>query len=185
MEIIHILLLALALSLDAMTVSAINGACCPEISKKDSLLSATTFGFFHLVALLLGWALGAGIQNIINGLDHWIAFILLGAVGLKMIIDALSPLKTNSIDTRNWKVLFPLAIATCIDALVIGITLPMLFPYPWIAIIIIGLMVALLSYTSFFIGKKFVRLIGKKTGLIGGLILIIIGIKTLIGHIFF
>jgi putative Mn2+ efflux pump MntP len=134
---------------------------------------------------LIGWLIGAGLKEIISKFDHWIAFVLLAILGIKMILESLKSIEEKTIDIHNNKILFLLSLATSIDALVIGMTFALLPINIWLAVIIIGLTTFFLSLISIYIGKKCGERWGKKAEIIGGIILILIGLKILLTHLFF
>jgi putative Mn2+ efflux pump MntP len=177
-------MIAIALSLDAMAVAAVSGTQDRHITFRQSLKIALSFGFFQFFMPLVGWIAGVGLKDFISGFDHWIAFLLLVVIGLKMLMESFSPAKTNRVDINNWKVSILLSLATSIDALIVGITFALLPVKIWFAAIMIGITTIILSLAAIYIGKKFGELWGKKSEAIGGLVLIGIGLKILLGHLF-
>lgn len=184
MSFFNIIMIAIALSFDAMAVAAVSGARDRHISFRQSLKIALAFGFFQFFMPLVGWLAGIGLKNFISGFDHWVAFLLLAAIGLRMLMESFSSTKESQTDINNWKVLILLSLATSIDAMVVGITFALLPVKIWFATILIGTTTFILSLLAIYIGKKFGELWGKKSEAIGGLVLIGIGLKILIGHLF-
>ena len=133
---------------------------------------------------LIGWSAGLGFRNYISGFDHWIAFGLLGIVGCKMIYES-SKMEVNNkkIDPLNVYVLLMLSIATSIDALAVGLSLSFLNLSIILPAIIIGIITFLLSILGVYFGNRFGHYFERKIEIIGGLILIGIGIRVLIGHL--
>lgn len=183
MTFISILLIAIAVSFDAMAVAAANGAHHHKISFSKAVKIAFFFGFFQLFMPLIGWVLGVGLQQIIATLDHWIAFILLAILGIKMIIESFNTEGEKKIDIHSLKILLFLSIATSIDALIVGITFALLPVNIWLAVGVIGLTTFVLSLVSIYIGRKCGEYWGKKAEIVGGIILVIIGIKILVTHL--
>lgn len=182
MTFVNILLIAIALSFDAMAVSAANGAHHHHMSFAKALRIALFFGAFHFIMPLVGWVLGVGLQQIISNFDHWIAFSLLSGVGIKMILESLKTVEEKEIDIHNLKILLLLSVAISIDALVVGMTFALLPVNIWTASAIISLTAFIASLVSIYIGKKCGERWGKKAEIIGGVILIVIGLKILISH---
>jgi len=185
MTFFSILFIAIALSFDAMAVSAANGAHHHHMSFAKAFRIALFFGVFHFLMPLIGWVLGVGLQQIISNFDHWIAFSLLCGVGIKMILESLKPVEEKEIDINNLKILLLLSVAISIDALVVGMTFALLPVNVWLSATVISLTAFVSSLTSIYIGKKCGERWGKKAEIIGGLILIIIGAKILISHLIF
>lgn len=184
MGIIEIIFLGIALSMDAFAVSVSNGMCIRQMSFKKSFYIAFAFGFFQALMPILGF-FGAGLfYNQIKLLDHWIALILLGYLGGKMIFEALKHDKEQecSIIKLTFKILIVQSIATSIDALAVGISLSAVDANIWISALIIGISTFVICLPAVFIGKKFGDLLNKKAEFLGGLILIIIGVKIFLEH---
>lgn len=166
-----------------MAVAAANGAHHHKMHFTKALRIAFFFGFFQFLMPLIGWIMGFGLEKFISTIDHWIAFILLAILGIKMIIESLKPVEERKIDIHSLKILIFLSIATSIDALIVGITFALLPVNIWFATAIIGVTTFLLSLISIYIGKKCGETWGKKAEIIGGLILILIGSKILLSHV--
>jgi len=177
---LNILLIAVALSFDSMAVGAANGASHHRMSIKKSLEISLSFGFFQALMPFLGWIIGGGFQKIIADYDHWVAFILLAILGIKMILESIKDTEEKSTDIHNFKVLILLSVATSIDALVVGISFAFLPIKIWEAVPIIGIVTFILTLFSIHFGKKCGEYWGKKAEVIGGIILILIGLKILI-----
>lgn len=183
---IEILLLAIGLSMDSLAVSVTGGALLKNrynvgnIIKIASIMAITQAGM-----TLIGWFMGLGFERYIQTLDHWIAFILLLYLGGKMIYDSRNEDdKDDKIDFTNNRVLCGLGIATSIDALAVGISLAILRSPITVNALTIGLVTFLFSSFGVYFGNRFGRRIDLKLDLIGGIILIGIGTKILIEHIF-
>lgn len=181
-----ILLLAFGLAMDAMAVSAARGLATPEIRPRHLLLVATFFGGFQALMPLLGWLVGSWIGPFVEAWDHWVAFALLGAIGGKMLWEARqanAESRRSEQDLFGFKVLLLLAVATSIDALAIGITLPMLNAPLLLSLVTIGVTTAVLSAAGLFAGRRFGAALGKRLDVAGGLVLIGLGVKILVQHL--
>lgn len=182
-----ILMLAVGLSMDATAVAATRGMAASEIRYKHVLLVAAFFGGFQALMPLLGWIVGSQIGPLVRAWDHWIAFGLLGAIGGKMLWETrhaetgTSP--SREADLFGTKVMFALAVATSIDALAVGVTLPMLNASLWVALPTIGMTTALLSSLGLFAGRRFGAALGRRLDAVGGLVLIGLGVKILADHL--
>lgn len=186
MELITLFLIAIGLCFDSFAVSISCGISRTQIK----FLSATRIAFF--LALFqglmpfIGWIIGISLAEIVRGADHWIAFSLLGILGIKMIWESLSsydkPLNFNPLDT---KILITISLATSIDALIVGISFGTLQVNIWLSVLIIGSMTFVISMLGILFGKKTGSRFGKKMEIIGGIILIGIGLKILIQHLYF
>ncbi len=188
MDIISILLLAVGLSMDAFAVSIANGVAGKKMTAKidTALILGLFFGGFQILMPTVGWLAGIGLRHFISKFDHWVAFLLLLAIGGKMIYESFEShdeTKGSDASTLSLATLFVLAIATSIDALAVGLSLSFLNVSIWLPVIIIGLITFTLSFIGVHIGKKVGHIFGNRVELIGGLILIGIGIKILVEHL--
>lgn len=170
--------------MDALAVSIVSGAAYKHLKIRHALRMAVFFGSFQAFMPLVGALAGLTVKGYIAGADHWIAFALLAAVGGKMIYESfrLAPASEN-FDLSNIFVLFVLSIATSIDALTVGVTLPLLKIPIGAAVTIIGIITFVLSAIGVFIGKKTGHFFESKIEAIGGLALIGLGVKILLGHL--
>ncbi|WP_437958773.1 manganese efflux pump MntP family protein [Sorangium sp. So ce119] len=182
-----ILLLALGLAMDATAVSAARGLAVPEIRARHVALVAGFFGGFQALMPLIGWLLGARVGPLVQAWDHWIAFGLLGAIGGKMLWEARASADDKDDDAPKdlfaLKVMFVLAVATSIDALAIGFTLPMLNAPLALSLVTIGITTAVLSAIGLYAGRRFGAMLGKRLDAAGGVVLIGLGVKILIEHL--
>jgi putative Mn2+ efflux pump MntP len=184
-----IFLLSLGLAMDATAVAAARGLAAPRIHPGQVLLVALLFGGFQALMPLLGWLVGSRVGPAVRDFDHWIAFVLLGAVGAKMLHEAYQQsqappesVKPNG-DLFRLRVLLVLALATSIDALAVGLTLPMLGAPLLLSLATIGVTTALLSAGGLLVGRRFGALLGARLDIIGGLVLIGLGTRILIQHL--
>ncbi|MDP3948200.1 MAG: manganese efflux pump MntP family protein [bacterium] len=179
----QILLIAVSLALDAFSVSIVGGMKVRGAKHLHALRVAAIFGIFQAVMPIIGWSVGEAMKGFIGGIDHWIAFGLLGIIGINMIRESLSDESSERKNLLDTNTLIFLAIATSIDALVVGITLS-LIKIPFIlSISIIGLVTFIICFLGFLFGEKLGARFGKKIEVLGGLALIAIGVKILIEHI--
>jgi putative Mn2+ efflux pump MntP len=184
MDIISIIFIAFGLAMDAFAVSITSGLTIKHLKINNALKIAIFFGSFQSIMPLIGWSVGLGFRNYISGFDHWIAFGLLSIVGCKMIYES-SKMEVNNkkIDPLNVYVLLMLSIATSIDALAVGLSLSFLNLSIILPAMIIGIITFLLSIFGVYFGNRFGHYFEKKIEIIGGLIIIGIGIRILIGHL--
>lgn len=185
MIILDVLVLGVGLSMDAFAASVCKGLRSSRIQWRVAFITVFSFGLFQALMPVVGWALGSSFAHLIEPIDHWIAFILLAAVGAKMIWDALAEedecsCKGNDLDARE---LVVLSVATSIDALVVGISLPMMGIPIWLASPVIGVTTFLLSLAGFAIGNRFGARYERSSAILGGVVLVLLGVKILIEHL--
>lgn len=187
MGIFEILMIGIGLSMDAAAVSMSNGMCIPSIRWKHALATAFAFGAFQGIMPLIGYFAGSLFAEQIGAVDHWLALILLGFIGGKMIYESLTADHDSCpVDRRlTFKLLLVQAIATSIDALAVGVSFAALTVSILLAASVIAATTFVLSFVSVYIGKRFGTLLNQKAELIGGLILVFIGVKTFVEHMFF
>lgn len=186
MDIITIVFIAIALAMDAFAVSVASGAAYKQLHVKHTLRIAVFFGGFQAVMPLVGALAGLSFKEYIADYDHWVAFVILSAVGGKMIYESFKITEAQKeYNPSNILVLLALSIATSIDALAIGITLSLVAASIVAAVIVIGLVTFLLSYLGVMLGKKFGHIFENKIEVVGGLVLIALGVKILLEHTVF
>ena len=185
MDVFETILISIGLAMDAFTVSICKGLSMKKMEWKKAFIIGGYFGFFQMLMPSIGYALGVGFSDWVESVDHWIAFILLGIIGIKMIRDSFSKEEKVN-DNVNIKTMFVLAIATSIDALAIGITYAFLdTSNSFVSFVIIGIITFLISTLGVKIGNRFGNKFGDKAEIFGGLILIFLGIKILLEHTIF
>ena len=183
MGLIELFLIAVGLSMDAFAVSICKGLAMKKMNIKKTIIIGMYFGIFQAIMPIIGYFLGIKFQNVIVSIDHWIAFILLCAIGLNMIKEAFSNEDENINDLVDIKTMSILAIATSIDALAVGITFAFL-NYPIVECMsIIGCTTFIISFIGVYIGKIFGSKYEHKAEIAGGIILIVIGLKILLEHL--
>lgn len=180
MQIIELFLIAIGLSFDTFAVSISTGLTISHIQFWQGCRIAIVLAFFQSLMPFLGWFGGTQIERYIKDYDHWIAFGLLSAIGLKMIIDSFKEAEDKRFNPFLISVLLGMAIATSIDALVVGVSLAFMDINIYLAILIIGSVTFLTSMVGMLLGKNLNSKFGSKVEIIGGLILIGIGLKILI-----
>ena len=186
MELTTIIIIAVALAMDAFAVSVVSGAAYKKLHVAHALRIALFFGAFQAFMPLIGSLAGLTIKQYLAGYDRWLTFALLFVVGCKMIYESFRFKSTEKkTDPSNIIVLLALAVATSIDALAVGVTLSLITDSVLTAVIVIGLITFLLSYIGVFIGKRLGHFFENKIEAVGGLILIAIGLKILLNHTFF
>ena len=182
MGIISILLIAVGLAMDSLAVSISGGIVMRPFCIRQSLRLALTMGIFQGGMTLLGWLMGVSFSSYITAFDHWIAFILLGFLGGKMIYESFGEEETT-ISSFSTKTLLTLGVATSIDALAVGVSMAFLKTSIYFPAFIIGFVTFALSLIRVISGYRFGKIKGINVELFGGIILIAIGVKILIEHL--
>lgn len=185
MNFLTLLSLAIALSMDAFSVSICKGLTTKQFSFKTAILCGLWFGGFQALMPLIGYFLGAQFESLITSIDHWIAFGLLFLIGANMIREAFSDEDDDNSLNNDIKTMFLLAVATSIDALAVGVTFAFLQVNIWTAILIIGMTTFIFSFAGVAIGNFFGSKYSRPASIIGGTILILIGTKILLEHLNF
>lgn len=187
MSLITVVLIAVALSMDAFAVSITSGVTICKMHLRHALRIAAFFGGFQAFMPVAGWSVGRLAADFITAFDHWVAFALLIVIGGKMLWEALFDKREDDerSDPLNIYILLTLAFATSIDAAAVGISLSFLKVDIIQPSIIIGIITFLISLAGVFIGCKFGDKFGSKVEVVGGLVLIGIGIKIVVEHLFF
>jgi putative Mn2+ efflux pump MntP len=182
--ILSILLIALALSADCFAV-AIGGSVYVKTSSFAPILrTAFTFGAFQAAMPALGWLGGRTIVDFVAGYDHWVAFVLLVLVGGRMIWESFRPSGSQRrLDISKGLLLVTMAVATSIDALAVGLSFAFLEVNIAIVCSVIGVIAFAVTISGFILGRKVTTLFGKHAEAIGGVILIVIGLRILLTHI--
>jgi len=181
---IEIIIIAVALAMDAFAVS-IAGGSAKKLHIGEILKVALFFGLFQAVMPIIGWFGGSLISEKIEVFDHWIAFALLALIGGKMLKEAFDSESDETIDLTQMIPILTLAVATSIDALAVGITFSVLNVSIWSASVIIGLVAFGFSIIGLYLGKGLGHLFGNRVEIFGGVVLIGIGVKVLVEHLFY
>ncbi len=181
MNLISIILLAIALAMDAFSVSLTKGFTQKNLTKLQILWYGIFFGGFQFIMPVIGYFCGTTVSSLISTVAPWIAFILLVGIGLNMIRESLCDDEEEITDDFDFKEVTLLAIATSIDAFAVGLTFAILNTSLWMPCSIIGIVAFMFSIVGIFLGKKLGNYFGDKFEILGGVILILIGFKTLLG----
>ena len=183
MSLLELFLLAVGLSMDAFAVSVCKGLSVRRGSMKQALTVGIWFGGFQALMPFLGYLLGITFSSLITSIDHWIAFVLLAFIGFNMIREARSDEENESNDRFDFKTMLPLAVATSIDALAVGVTFAFLRVNIVPAVSFIGVTTFLISAAGVKVGNIFGGRWQKGAQITGGVILILLGVKILIEHL--
>ncbi len=184
MGLIELFILAVGLSMDACAVSICKGLATANLKKRHMIITGLWFGGFQALMPLIGYFLGTAFEKYVTSVDHYIAFILLGAIGANMIKESFSKEKEEANACFGFKTMLIMAIATSIDALAVGITFALLPNVNIIAAVsFIGVITFLLSALGVKIGNIFGAKFKSKAELAGGIILILLGTKILLEHL--
>ena len=181
-----ILALSVGLAMDATAVSAARGMAVARVRPRHVALVALFFGGFQALMPVIGWLVGSRIGPLVEAWDHWIAFVLLAAIGGKMLWesrDAKTASPRSEDELFGFRVMLALAIATSIDALAVGITLPMLDAPFALSIATIGSTTAILCAAGTLLGRRAGAMLGKRLDMLGGVLLIGIGVMILVEHL--
>jgi putative Mn2+ efflux pump MntP len=185
MQLLTITLISIGLAMDALAVSLCIGTAGQIATLRGKIRLASHFGIFQAGMTALGWLAGETIVQYLKGIDHWIAFILLGYVGINLIRSGWDKdRKAFEQDPSTGKVLVILSFATSIDAFAVGLSIAVLQVPILLSVLMIGLVALLLSAIGLFAGIRLGAAFGKRMEIVGGLILLGIGIRVLITHLF-
>lgn len=183
MDIISLLFLSVALALDAFSVSVTDGMIVKDFKIRDAVKIGLFFGAFQFIMPCIGNFLTSFAAEYIEQFDHWIAFGLLAFLGVRMIVGSGSKETEVPKNPLKYSTLFLMAIATSIDALAAGISLAAVNAPVIFSSAVIGIVAFIFSFCGMFIGRKSGDILGSKAEIAGGIILIIIGTKTLLEHL--
>lgn len=182
MRLAELLVIAVGLSMDAFAVSVCKGLSVRKLQIRHALLAGLYFGGFQFLMPVLGWLLGYRFEALITSVDHWIAFGLLGVIGVNMIRESFSDAEKLD-DDFAFRAMLPLAVATSIDALAVGVTFAFLAVRILPAALLIGLTTFVLSALGIKIGHVFGLRWKAWAERIGGIILVLMGVKILLEHL--
>lgn len=184
MGILELLILAVGLSMDAFAVAICKGLAVKKVKVKHLIITGLWFGGFQALMPLIGYFLGSTFEKYVTAIDHYIAFVLLGAIGANMIKESFSKEENSADCDFGFKRMLVMAIATSIDALAIGITFALLPKVNiWAAVSFIGAITFVLSAIGVKIGNVFGAKYKSKAEFTGGVILILLGTKILLEHL--
>ena len=186
MSFVELLLIAIGLSMDAFAVSICKGLSIGRTTLGQRSIVGLWFGGFQALMPVIGYYLGASFRDYIMAFDHWIAFGLLVLIGGNMLREALGSKEESSIDkSLGVKQMFLLAVATSIDALAVGVSFAFLDADIWLSVSVIGVVTFIFSFVGMKIGEIFGTKYKTPAEIAGGIILVLIGLKILVEHLFF
>ncbi len=183
MSLWELLMIAVGLSMDAFAVSICKGLSVRKATVKQALCVGLYFGGFQMLMPLIGYLLGSQFESLITSIDHWIAFVLLGLIGGNMIREAIKNETEKLDDSFSVRTMLPLAVATSIDALAMGVTFAFLQVQIVPAVCFIGVITFLFSAAGLKVGNIFGAKFKQKAELLGGIVLVLMGIKILLEHL--
>ncbi|MCX7833570.1 MAG: manganese efflux pump MntP family protein [Ignavibacteria bacterium] len=182
----EIVLIAIVLAIDAFVVSLAAGTNVKVRGARPLFRLSFHFGLFQFLMPIIGWLIGYEISIYTSAIDHWIVLILLSYIGIKMIISGLGEdKKTSSPDPSKGMTLLILSIATSVDAFAVGLSLALLNVSIWYPAVVIGIITASLSAIGVRSGNSLGIKFGKKMEIVGGIVLILLGVKIVLEHLVF
>jgi manganese efflux pump family protein len=185
MELVTSLFIATGLAMDAFAVSLGIGTTGQARDRRAKFRLAFHFGIFQAGMTLLGWLVGSTIAGFISSIDHWVALILLGYVGVNMVRSGLNKDgESYQSNPSKGKTLMILCVATSLDAMAVGLSMAMIHTPVLIPSLIIGVVTSGLSIFGLLAGTRLGETFGKRMEILGGLILIFIGLRIVFTHIF-
>lgn len=182
MSLWELFIIAVGLSMDAFAISICKGLSVQKVSLRHAACAGLWFGGFQALMPFLGWLLGSQFQTLIERFDHWIAFVLLAILGINMIREANGEEECCDCSFA-WRAMLPMAVATSIDALAVGVTFAFLQVNIIPAVIFIGVTTFILSALGVRLGNVFGQRYQKAAQIFGGVILILMGLKILLEHL--
>ena len=184
MPIVEIVIIAFALAIDAFAVAIAASAAGRVNNTHAAVRLAFSFGVFQFLMPVLGWATGTTLEPLIESFDHWIAFVLLSIVGIRMIRASRNPgNETFATDPSRGMALVTLSTAVSIDALAVGLTLAMLKISIWTPSLIIGFVTALVTLIGILLGARLNAKLGRTSELVGGIVLILVAMRIVMEHL--
>lgn len=185
LDLVSVFLIAIGLSIDCFAVAISASVYLRNPSAIQVFRTSLVFGVFQALMPALGWLVGQTFIDFVEDYDHWLSFSLLAAIGVRMIWNAFhsGEFQNDSLDITRGLALFLLSVATSIDALAVGLSFAFLKINITVASLIIGMVAFVFTIFGFIIGRKVGEIIGKRAEAIGGMVLIVIGLRILISHI--
>jgi len=183
MDLITPIFIGITLSMDCFAVSLAIGTSTKTTILHAALIIAFCFGFFQAGMTLIGWFIGTGFTGFIAGFDHWLAFILLGLIGAKMIHEGLEEEEEETIRVLEFVPVMVLSFATSIDALAVGVSFAFLRMSILVPALIIGIVAFIVSFAGVLSGMRLKSVLGRRIEIPGGLILILIGLNIVVTHL--
>ena len=185
MTLVELLLIAVGVSMDAFAVSICKGLSVRKLRPRYAFSTAIWFGGFQALMPIIGYFVAIHFADIVSNVDHWISFALLAYIGGSMIKESYEKDDAEIDADFSFKMMFALAVATSIDALAVGVSFAFLKVNIWSAVLLIGATTAAFSGVGVKIGNVFGTRYKSKAELVGGVILVVIGVKILVEHLFF
>lgn len=186
MTVLELFIIAVGVSMDAFAVSICKGLSVRKLRSRHAFSVAMWFGGFQALMPLIGYFIGIRFADFVTNVDHWIAFVLLAVIGGNMVKESLQGQDTCDYDSDfSFMKMLSLAVATSIDALAIGVSFAFLKINIWTAVLLIGTTTAAFSGAGIKIGNIFGCRYKSKAELAGGVILIVMGARILVEHLFF
>jgi len=179
----ELFVIAVGLSMDAFAVAVCKGLSVNKLEKKHAFITGAWFGTFQALMPLIGYLLGTQFEKYIKSIDHWIAFVMLGIIGANMIREALSGEEEEVCASFRARDMLPMAIATSIDALAVGVTFAFLGVDIVPAVSFIGIITFTLSAIGVKVGSVFGCRFKSVAEMAGGIVLILMGVKILLEHL--
>jgi putative Mn2+ efflux pump MntP len=173
---------AIALAFDAFSVAVSAGAYFRKTTWRQRFRLSFHFGLFQFIMPIIGWFLGEKTSKLLQNYDHWVAFIILSALGIKMILESTKSKEIKEDITRGWK-LIALSISTSLDALAIGFGLALLDGQILLMALIIGIVAGAGTYLGIFIGETLAGHFQRNAQILAGIVLILIGTQILLNHL--
>ena len=182
MDLPTLILIAIALGIDAFAVSLSAGAYLVKADARQTFRISFHFGLFQFFMPLLGWLAGSELAYTIQAVDHWVAFCLLALIGGKMIKESMQDSKEIEKDlTRGWS-LVALSVATSIDALAVGFSLSLIGMKIFLPAVLIGIVAGTMSLIGVRLGERVSGLFGRRAEFVGGVVLVLIGVRIVLEH---
>ena len=187
MSLFTLALIGVGLSVDSLAASMTTGACARRIRTGHVLKVALFMALFQGTMPWVGWIMGQSFKTLIADFDHWIAFLLLSGIGSKLIYEGIKSADdcNSGLMSTSTLILIGMAIATSIDALIIGVSFGLMEINIWLAMLVIGTSTFIFASLGVIVGKKIGDRISKGIEIIGGVFLILLGVKILVEHIYF
>ena len=183
MHFTEIILLAIGVAMDAFAASICIGIPLKKVAPKHAMLTAIWFGGFQALLPLIGYYLGASFSDFVSSIDHWIAFLLLGIIGVNMLRESFQKDECScGMPDFSVRAKFPVAMAPSLDAMAVGVSLSFTYANIWEAVLAIGIITAMFSGAGVYIGNMFGNRYKSKAEMTGGLILVVMGVRILLEH---
>lgn len=182
MGLTELIIIAIGVSMDAFAVSICKGLSTRKVRPGNAVVAGLWFGGFQALMPVIGYYLGVSFADFVSDVDHWIAFVLLGIIGGKMIKESFENESCDVSADFSCRSMLPMAIATSIDALAIGVSFAFLGVSIWVPVILIGVTTGLFSAAGVYIGNRFGCRYKSRSEFIGGLVLCLMGVKILLEH---